>query len=197
MSQIRIFSRVGVPLDLSPKKKEWKRGEKLDNFVVPFNTYDSVYGLFSRFNLWQSSNGVLSPGKIHEPFDQGHLFAFTKYPVLVGDVCKEMVIESDCEFLSKFKLWKCELRFGTPPAPKIESSEIDLLNSYVNSDADLSEILINLVDKLFKEILPLCVCPANGPLNTAPATASYEAVRLKLKQEVEAKICDLKDKVWH
>lgn len=196
---MRVCSRVGRPFyNYSLDKQEFKKGEKIDGFVLPFNVFDSVDGLFRRFGLWQSSNGICLPGKEHDPFWVGHFTMQTRVPVLVGDtVLGKMVIESECDFLDRFGLWECRVEYGEPPKPKAKEQRIDLLEGYAHTDDELAKILVNLVSDLFARILPQCICPANAPLNTAPAMADFEASKARTQQEIANKIKELREKLWH
>lgn len=195
---MRVISRVGQPFyNYSLEKQEFKKGEKLDGFVLPFNVFASVEGLFRRFGLWQSSKGVCVPGKNHEPFWMGHYTMQTSRPVLVGDaVLGKSVLESECEYLDRLGLWDCRVEYGTPPEPKAKEQDIDLLKGYADNDEALAESLVDLVAGMFHEVLPACVCPANAPLNTTPAAALFESTKSRAQQNIAQKIKELREKLW-
>lgn len=195
---MRVISRVGRPFyNFSLDKQEFKKGEKIDGFVLPFNVFDSVDGLFRRFGLWQSSHGVCIRGKDHRPFSIGKYTMLTDDPVLCGDaVLGSYVLESECEYMDRWGKWDCRVIYGTPPAPRAKEQHIDLLHGYADADDALATILVNLVSDLFGRILPQCLCPANGPLNTAPAMADFEAAKSRTQQEIAQKIKELREKIW-
>lgn len=195
---MRVISRVGQPFyKFSLERQEFKKGETIDGFTIPFNIFDSIDGLFRRFGLWQSSRGVCLPGKNHQPFVIGYYTMQNCAPVLVGDtVLGKTVLESECEYLDRFRLWECRVEYGEPPKPKAEAQEIDLLNSYADTDEALAESLVNLVTGLFNEVLPACICPANAPLNTTPAAVLFESAKSRAQQDIAQKIKELREKLW-
>lgn len=196
---MKVISRVGQPFyNFSLEKQEWKKGEKIGGFVLPFNIFDSVDGLFRRFMLWQSSNGVCLSGENHNPFWLGKYTMRTKTPVLVGDFVHGVsVLESECDYLDRLGLWECRVVYGQPPMPTGQEQKIDLLEGYAAMDELLAKELIELISGLFERAMPLCVCPANANLNTAPAQAVFSAAKKNAEQEIAQKIMELKEKLWH
>lgn len=196
---MRVTSTVGRPFyNQGLKKQEYKKGEKLDGFTLPFPVFDSPDGLFRRFGLWQSSKGICLQGLDHEPVSIGEHTMLTEKPVLVGDsVLGKSVLHSECQYRDRWGLWDCRVVYGHPPEPqKPEKQEIALLKTYVDSDEALAGKLVDLVASLFEQVLPLCVDSLGVPLVTTPASSLFITLKEKCSQEIQDIIQGEREKIW-
>lgn len=195
---MRVISRVGEPCSgYRLEKQEWRAGEWIDGFKVPFNVYGTTRGLFGRFGLWQSSYGVCRAGKDHEPFWLGEYTMQTYAPVLVGDyVMGRQVLESECEYLDRFDVWECHVRYGQPQTATAVAQDVRLLQAYIDSDAGIADAVLGLMREMLIQVLPLCIC-GQGGLNTAPAMGALEMLQQQTRQRISQMLDQVRGQLWH
>lgn len=131
--------------------------------------------IFREFGLWQSSQGVLLPGRNISSLQRGYHQATTLEPVLVGDrLDGSTVIYAENTLEQRKHTWHVEVIYGNPPPAKdLSAHDYRYYQAILANDADHSDAIIQFIKQLFQHMLPLCT--VNGyPLVTAAAQAIFE-----------------------
>jgi hypothetical protein len=200
MIQNKLLSAVGL---YTPKLKniEWPRqllkGQKIDEWTIPFNFKADVFDCFNTFNLWVSSNGLMAIGKKHVSLSSGNMTATTLEPVLVGDfIDGRPIIKAENSYQNLKNMWLVKFEVGTPPKEnKPQEIEIAYLRKMYQTKVALKEATSQLVDDLFTKVLPLCTAGVN-PIVIAPALTTMQLIKQEFNAAVDKALKQEEDEKW-
>lgn len=195
---LTIISGVAIPPDGYILSQEYKGGEQIDGWTVPYPLRESTFNLFKIFGLWVSSNGLCLNGKTHAPFRFYKNVFENKEPILVGDFINNMqVIYTENVFKPRLNRWEGLCIFGTPSNPKsINQEKSYFLSELLSTQKNMNEDFLKLIDDFFSQVLPLCLTPMNGTLQTGPAVAPFTALKESLSAKLEQYSADLEKKLF-
>lgn len=194
-----IFEQGSPGLGFDFGKEYINKGEKLGGFIAPFNLYGSTRSIFYRFGLWNNKNGVCVDGKKHIPIRGGHYTFLTEEPVMCGDyVWEKQVLKCESNYIHRTGLWEnFVLEWGRPELKGYKEYENQAINEIADRIIAIANKQLEITENIFKNALPLCVCPPNGNLNVTPAIAAVEALKKEMSSEIEKARTGIDEKKWH
>lgn len=197
-----VISEVGAPCRLAPKLEmpiELATDDEYDGWVVPFTLATDILTLFKMFGLWQSSNGLMLEGRRFTSLSRGVATATTRHPILVGDYLDgRPVLRAENRYNDAKKTWTVRVMHGTPPeALEITPVQYKYYESILNSDIAMRDELINFIDKLFNEVLPLVMTIDGKKLEISAAKPLFEQYKKLASDNIQKSLDEQETWQWH
>lgn len=194
-----ILSAPGIPtMGIDMKKIYFAKGEKIGNFVVPFNIAGTTAEIYYRFGLWNSTNGVCMPGKDHKPISGGKYKWVSREPVLCGDkILGKAVKIVYNRYNHQSLVWTVRvIEFGEPETIKAEEGANAAIDSMASGIEKVGKLTEGFFDDFFGQVLK-AVQTAQGPLILEPAQPILELLKQNYKAEIDKIKQGIDDKKWH
>lgn len=176
---------------------EYQGQEQIDGWVVPYPIREATGDIFKRFGLWVSSHGLCVNGKNHAPFRAYGQYFENNDPILVGDfINNKQVLYAHNQYQQHLNRYTGHVIYGIPPMPKNAMQNTSpFLQELLDVQGQLNNQILELVEEIFNQILPLCLTPANGSLQTGPAQAIFITAIEKAQSQLQQRLKELEQKL--
>lgn len=175
-------------------KKFLKKGEVYKGFILPTNYFlDDYESFFSRFGLWENSNGINQIGKVYDCQNIAVQDCFKIYhsePIMVGDMVNGIigqVVYAEGRYIDENGFWDMNVYFGelVPLAYDLDYSN-DFYKEIISTLEGIKTELSGLKGKAVSEVI------TTGQATSETTSLAWDSAITTLETNIGNKIIKLK-----